>query len=69
MKTETFGSFRTKLNYLGKDIDAQCPSFGIPEPLQTAEYIIINCTTIEPLTAKLLKETGLCVLTENFLKI
>ena len=56
------GGFRAKLHCHGMDIDPLCPSCGVPE---TAEHIIVDCTAFEELRAKLLRETGLYILTEN----
>lgn len=56
------GGFRAKLKKHGLDIDPLCPTCGVPE---TAEHIILECIAYEALRAKLLRETGLYVLTEG----
>ena len=56
------GGFRAKLDQYGINIDPLCPSCGVPE---TAEHVVLTCTVYESLRAKLLRETGLFVLTER----
>ena len=56
------GGFRAKLFKHGKNIDPLCPTCGVPE---TAEHILVACTSYEALRAKLMRDTGLFVLTEG----